>query len=66
MDLAIALMDVGEVAEVMVHPRFGYGKLGKEPDVPPDAVITYTVELKAMELEPEIEALSIKDRKEMG
>lgn len=66
MDLAIALMDVDEVAEIEVYPRFAYGQLGKEPDIPPDATIFYTVELKSVELEEELETLSISQRKEIG
>lgn len=64
LDLAIALMDVDEVAEIIVDPRFAYGKQGKKP-IPPDATITYMVELKAVELEPEIETLSISQRREI-
>lgn len=66
MDLAIALMDVNEVAEIVVDPRFAYGKIGRHPDIPPDAVINYTVELKVSELETEIEILSIGQRKKIG
>ncbi|KMQ91381.1 peptidyl-prolyl cis-trans isomerase fkbp8-like protein [Lasius niger] len=65
LDLAIALMDVGEVAEIVVDPRFAYGKHGKRP-IPPDATIIYTVELKTSELEPEIEMLSINQRREIS
>ncbi|XP_050462479.1 peptidyl-prolyl cis-trans isomerase FKBP8 [Cataglyphis hispanica] len=65
LDLAIALMDIGEVAEIIIDPRFAYGKQGKKP-IPPDATITYTVELKAAELEPEIEKLSISQRREIS
>ena len=66
LDLAIALMDVDEVAEIEVYPRFAYGQLGKEPDIPPDATIFYTVELKSVEPEEELETLSISQRKEIG
>ena len=66
LDLAIALMNVEEVAEIEVHPRFAYGQLGKEPNIPSDATISYTVELKATELEEEIDTLSVNQRKEIG
>ncbi|XP_076241970.1 peptidyl-prolyl cis-trans isomerase FKBP8 [Calliopsis andreniformis] len=66
LDLAVALMDVEEVAEIEVDPRFAYGQLGKDPNIPPDATIFYTVELKSSELEEEIEILSISQRKEIG
>ncbi|XP_076764044.1 peptidyl-prolyl cis-trans isomerase FKBP8 [Xylocopa sonorina] len=66
LDLAIALMDVDEVAEIEVDPRFAYGSLGKEPNIPPNATISYTVELKSSELEEEIETLNVNQRKEIG
>ncbi|KOC65132.1 Peptidyl-prolyl cis-trans isomerase FKBP8 [Habropoda laboriosa] len=66
LDLAIALMDVGEVAEIEVNPRFAYGSLGKEPNIPPNACILYTVELKSSQLEEEIEILNVNQRKEIG
>ncbi|XP_054000627.1 peptidyl-prolyl cis-trans isomerase FKBP8 isoform X1 [Hylaeus anthracinus] len=66
LDLAIALMDLDEVAEIEVDPRFAYGHLGKQPNIPPDAVISYMVELKSIELEEEIDSLSTNQRKEIG
>ncbi|XP_069671727.1 peptidyl-prolyl cis-trans isomerase FKBP8 [Periplaneta americana] len=66
LDLALPLMDVGEVALVEVGPRFAYGNLGRAPDVPSDATITYTVELLSAEQEPDIENLPIAKRKEIG
>lgn len=58
-------MDVDEVAEIQVDSRFAYGHLGKEPHIPPDATILYTVELKSCELDG-METLSINERKEIG
>ncbi|XP_059489738.1 peptidyl-prolyl cis-trans isomerase FKBP8 isoform X2 [Neocloeon triangulifer] len=66
LDLAVPLMDVGETALVEVHPRFGYGTLGKEPDVPEAAVLMYTVELVKADPEPEFEELSALKRQEAG
>ncbi|KAG7211990.1 hypothetical protein KM043_011187 [Ampulex compressa] len=66
LDLAITLMDVDEVAEVEVASRFAYGTLGKEPNIPPDATIWYTVELKSIQPEEKNESLSINQRKEIG
>lgn len=59
-------MDVNEVAEIEVDPRFAYGSLGKETNIPPNATIFYTVQLKSSELEEEIETLNVKQRKEIG
>lgn len=64
LDLAIALMNVGEVAEVEVASRFAYGTLGKEPDIPPNSTIWYTVELKSFELETE--TTDISERRQIG
>lgn len=66
LDLAITLMEIGEVAQIEVDPRFAYGELGLEPNIPPRATITYMVELKSCEPEPEMETLSITQRKEIG
>ncbi|KAK2588930.1 hypothetical protein KPH14_001785 [Odynerus spinipes] len=66
LDLAIALMNVGEIAEVEVASRFAYGTLGKEPNIPPNSTIWYTVELKSFELEGDIETFSINQRKQIG
>ncbi|KZC14950.1 PREDICTED: peptidyl-prolyl cis-trans isomerase FKBP8 [Dufourea novaeangliae] len=66
LDLAIALMDTGEIAEIEINPRFAYGHLGKPPSIPPAAIILYTVELISTEGEKEIEKLSVHQRKEIG
>ncbi|XP_046485180.1 peptidyl-prolyl cis-trans isomerase FKBP8 [Neodiprion pinetum] len=66
LDLVIALMDVEEVAEVEVEARFGYGDLGREPDIPGGAKLFYTIELLSVEMEPEIGTLGIAQRKNIG
>ncbi|CAO1313544.1 unnamed protein product [Diamesa tonsa] len=66
LDLAIALMNVGEKAEVKVIPRFAYGAIGlpshpipnSSPlantiSIPGDATLTYIIELISVEEEPE-------------
>jgi FK506-binding protein 8 len=45
LDIAVSLMEVGEVAEVKAAPRFLYGELGRPPDIPPNAFVTYELEL---------------------
>ncbi|XP_068145424.1 peptidyl-prolyl cis-trans isomerase FKBP8 [Drosophila tropicalis] len=53
LDMVLPMMNVGEVAEVSVDPRFAYGstglKINKDDDtevvVPPDAHLTYEIEL---------------------
>nr|UWK01895.1 FK506 binding protein [Locusta migratoria manilensis] len=65
-DLALPLMNVGEVALLEVGPRFAYGTIGRSPDIPPDAKLIYTIELLSAEDEPDLESLSIARRKELG
>lgn len=66
MDLAIALMEEGEDAEIEVASRFAYGELGKEPDIPPGATIIYEVKLKSVRIQEEIDTLGFAQRKELG
>ncbi|XP_033210522.1 peptidyl-prolyl cis-trans isomerase FKBP8 [Belonocnema kinseyi] len=66
LDLAVALMDIGEEAEVEVASRFAYGTLGEKDKIPSGVTVWYTVELKDVEYEPEIESLAVNQRKEMG
>ncbi|XP_028048980.1 peptidyl-prolyl cis-trans isomerase FKBP8-like isoform X2 [Monomorium pharaonis] len=65
LDLTIILMELNEIAEILIHPRFAYGPHGNK-SIPPDSTITYTVHLKAIEDEPEMETLSIEQRREIG
>lgn len=66
LDLAIALMNLNEVAEIEIHHRFAFGLLGLPPIVPPNATVHYVVELLAFEIETDIETLSIKEKKKIG
>lgn len=49
LDMALALMKVGEVAEVTVDPRFGYGSIGlknetnPEKSIPPNAKVIFDI-----------------------
>ncbi len=52
LDLAVQKMKRGEVAEVTLAPRYAFGAEGARRSsgaVPPDASVTYTVELKEFE-----------------
>jgi len=52
-EIIARLLKVGEVVEVKTDPRFAYGKLGRAPDVPPNAEIHYVMAL--MEIKPPFE-----------
>ena len=47
------MLHVGEVAEVKTDPKFAYGKLGRAPEVPPNAHIHYVIAL--LEISPPFE-----------
>ncbi|KAG7165749.1 Peptidyl-prolyl cis-trans isomerase FKBP8-like [Homarus americanus] len=64
LDMVIPLMDKGEVAEVYVASRFGFGSKGLPPDIPPDSNITYKVELVDYAPEEEPCSLPIAERKD--
>ncbi|XP_055623603.1 peptidyl-prolyl cis-trans isomerase FKBP8 isoform X2 [Toxorhynchites rutilus septentrionalis] len=72
LDMALKLMNVGEQAEVIVNSRFGYGTLGlkneehPERSIPPNATITYTVELVSAKEESDLESKSYAQRKDIG
>ncbi|XP_033120695.1 peptidyl-prolyl cis-trans isomerase FKBP8-like [Anneissia japonica] len=44
-ELCLPLMEQGEVCTLTTSPRFAYGEIGRKPDVPPNANITYELEL---------------------
>lgn len=72
LDMALKLMNIGEQAEVIVGSRFAYGEHGlkneehPERSVPPNAKMTYTVELVSSKEETDLESKSSAARKEIG
>ena len=67
LDLIIPLMYVGEIAEVKISPRFAYGSKGDENlKIPPDATLSYTIEILSVSPEPEFDTLDVETRKEIG
>lgn len=67
LDMAIALMDVGELSEISIVSRFAYGSIGDESKgIPPDATIVYTVELISVHEETDLEKKGFESRKEIG
>lgn len=66
LDLSIALMEKGEVAEVVVPSRLAYGKLGNPPRIPPDSVINYEVEIVDVQEADDEENLPLGERQRIG
>jgi len=60
-ELALPLMEVGEVALVKASPRFAYGDQGL-PSVPGGAFVEYEIELLAAETLPELDKMSLPDK----
>lgn len=65
-DLALPLMRVGEVAQVIIHPRFGYGDQGKKPDIPPNATLDCEIHLHSSEWIDSESQLSLEERIKFG
>ena len=42
-------MKVGEKANVVCPPEAAYGSLGRSPNIPPNAVVAYDIEIDAIE-----------------
>lgn len=59
-------MNVGEIAELKIASRFGYGEKGLDPRVPGRAKLVYIVEL--LSIKPEIipDELSPVERLKIG
>lgn len=66
LDFAVPLMFVGETALLEVAPRFGYGSIGRQPDVKPDETLFYRVELLSAEPERDMESYSVFERSKIG
>ncbi|XP_046989270.1 inactive peptidyl-prolyl cis-trans isomerase FKBP6 [Schistocerca americana] len=45
LEVGISTMKKGEVAQFLIHPDYGYGKLGCPPRIPPEAELLIQVEL---------------------
>ncbi|XP_054707745.1 peptidyl-prolyl cis-trans isomerase FKBP8-like [Uloborus diversus] len=65
LDLVICLMEKEESARVKVPAKFAYGKVGREPDVPPDSSIECEIELKDIEPVNE-DSLSVSEGLKLG
>lgn len=56
----------GEIAELQIASRFGYGEKGLEPKVPGGASLVYTVELLTIKPEIVAEELPPTERLKIG
>lgn len=65
-DLALSLMNVGEIAELKIASRFGYGDKGLEPKIMSKAKLVYTVELVSIQPELVPDSLSTAERLRIG
>lgn len=65
LDMAIALMDVGEKSEITIASRFAYGELGYK-EIPSNSTLHYTVELLEAHEEADLERKTYESRKEIG
>ncbi|KAI0519140.1 hypothetical protein KFK09_006580 [Dendrobium nobile] len=46
-DIALRTMMIGEIAKITCKPEYAYGSAGSPPEIPPDATLTFEVELVA-------------------
>ncbi|KAH8402243.1 hypothetical protein KR009_010697 [Drosophila setifemur] len=68
LDMVLPMMKVGEVAQVTMDPRFGYGTIGLKKDnetdfvIPPDSNLTYEIELVDAKYEdfPDLKGFEIR------
>lgn len=44
-DIGVLTMNLGEKAELIIKPEYGYGKIGTPPKIPGDATLIFTVEV---------------------
>ena len=65
-DLIVPLMNVGEIAEVIVTPRFAYGEKGREPDIPPNASLKLIIELISIDWVEDLSEIEALERIKIG
>ena len=69
LDLVVALMELEEVCEVVTDSKYAYGQYGKQdsnPPIPPDANLTYELELLAVRDGPNINTMKDNERIELA
>ncbi|XP_071845924.1 peptidyl-prolyl cis-trans isomerase FKBP8-like [Apostichopus japonicus] len=61
-DLAAILMEDGEKAVIIAAPRFAYGEEGREPDVPPNSLVRYELELLEVKDATDVKDMTTDER----
>lgn len=62
LDLCVALMKIGEKAELIIGAKYAYGDTGRDSDIPPQATLYYEVELLKVDDPLDLDSLPIDDR----
>jgi FK506-binding protein 8 len=61
-DLCIPHMDLNEICELVTDAQYAYGDIGRNPDIPANATMTYEIELLSCEDQPDLSKLSATER----
>ena len=65
-DLGVMTTKVGQTIELITDSKYAYGELGRKPDIPSNATITYTIKLLKKEAAPDLNKLDIDQRLSMS
>lgn len=65
-DLAVILMELGEKAVITAAPRFAYGEEGRDPDIPPNSLVRYELELLQVGDAPDVKDMPVEERCKMA
>lgn len=65
-DLGVMTTKVGQTIELTTDAKYAYGELGRKPDIPPNATITYMIKLTKKEEAPDINKLDVDERFNMA
>jgi len=66
LDLAVQSMHKNELSIISIKPPLAYGSLGRKPDIPPEARITYLFGLLHFEKQKEMSEMTWAQRRKMG
>jgi FK506-binding protein 1 len=48
-DEGVSKMSLGELATLVINPEYGYGARGAPPDIPPNSILIFHVQLLAID-----------------